>query len=159
MNTLPEVIPSSNEAPDTRVKIFFTLVALRNRHNVTQQEVADATKIDRSLLSRIETGRRKPNPEQLHKLAEYFDVKVEDLYIDVPTVEMALFMIGEDVTAMYERQDSTLTQDERKYLLQVIRTLKPQVLAEETVVTKVDKDGNQVRESVQRKLQALGIST
>lgn len=153
-----EVIPITNEAPLDRVKIFFTLVDLRKRHGVTQAEVAKACDIDRSYLSMIETGRRTPNPELLRKLADYFKVEVEELFIDAPTVEMAVQLIAEDVTALYHQEKQTLTKEERHYLLQVIRTLKPAMLAEETVVTKVDKDGNQVRESVQRKLAQLGVS-
>ena len=152
-----EIISVGNEAPLDRVKIFFTLVQLRNRDNITQQDLADDLDITQSMLSMIETGRRKPNPELLQKIAEHFKVEVEDLYLDAPTVEMALQMIAEDVTAMYEHREDTLTKDERHYLLQLIRTLKPMVLAEETVVTKLDKDGNQTRESVHRKLAQHGI--
>ena len=58
---------------------------------------------------------------------------------------------------MHHGEDTKLSKDDRQFLLQVIRTLKPQMLAEETIVTKVDKEGNQTRESVHRKLAQLGL--
>ena len=157
-NSNPEIIPVSNESPEVRIKIFFTIVNLRKSNNITQQQMADDLDITQGYLSAIETGRKMPSPELLHKIADYFDKEVDELHIDNPTSEMALQLIGEDVNAIYHEGQGTLTKDERHYLLQVVRTLKPAMIAEETVVTKLDKDGNQTRESVHRKLAQLGIN-
>ena len=157
--SIPKVIPVSNQAPLEKVKLFFSLIDLRKRHDVTQQTLADVLEIDRSYLSLIETGRRQANPELLHKIADYFQVTVEELVIDAPTAEMAVHLIGEDVYDLYHGGKGKLTKEVRHYLLQVIRTLKPVVLAEETIVTKIDEEGNRVKESTMTKLAQYGIQT
>ena len=157
-NSNPEIIPVSNHAPEIRIKVFFTLVNLRKGNNISQQELAVELGITQGHLSAVETGRKPPSPELLRKIADYFDKEVDELHIDNPTTEMALQLIGEDVYDLYHGGKGTLNKEVRQHLLQVIRTLKPAMLAEETVVTKIDKDGNQLRESVQRKLAQLGVT-
>ena len=156
---IPKVLPISNQAPLEKVKIFFTFVQLRKSKNLTQTELAKELGCDKSFIALIETGRRKPNPEFLHKIADYFQVDVEELVIDAPTAEMAVHLIGEDVYDLYHGGKGKLTKEVRHYLLQVIRTLKPVVLAEETIVTKIDEQGNRVKESTMTKLAQYGIQT
>ena len=146
-----EDIPMQNEkAP---VRIFFSLVYLRKRNNVTQTELAEKLGISRSLLALIETGRRKPNPQLLHKIAEIFDCDIAALDIEPATVEMAKQMIAEDVASLYNGDGQLcLSKEDRSFLLQVIRTLTPQLLLEEKVTTQTDESGNRIKERAIRKL-------
>ena len=52
------------------VRIFFSIVYLRKCNNVTQAQLAEKLEITQSQLALIESGRRKPNPKLLHKIAD-----------------------------------------------------------------------------------------
>ena len=156
---VPEVIEKSNVAPLAQVKIFFSLVFMRKQHNMTQSELAEKLGVEQSYLSLIENGKRKPNPELLHKIAEVFDKTVEELDIEPWTVEMAKQMLAEDVASMYfGKGELSRSKDDRQFLLQVVRTLTPQVLVEEKVTTSTDEDGKKILERVEQKLVAQGIN-
>ena len=148
--TKPVVPTPEKDKPP--VKIFFSLVYLRKCNNVTQTELAEKLGISRSLLALIETGRRKPNPKLLHKIADIFDCDVDTLDIDPWTVEMAKQMLAEDVTYLYENGQFPLSKEDRSFLLQVIKTLTPQLLVEEKVTTQTDEAGNRIKERAIRKL-------
>lgn len=55
------------------------LQALRLRRGVTLSEVASATGISKSTLSRLETGQRRPSLELLLPLARMYRVSLDDL--------------------------------------------------------------------------------
>jgi transcriptional regulator with XRE-family HTH domain len=55
------------------------LKKLRLDENMTQQELAAATGLTQSTLSRLENGRRRPHPKTLQRLAEVLGVKPEEL--------------------------------------------------------------------------------
>ena len=155
---VPEVIEKSNVAPLAHVKIFFSLVYLRKQHNMTQSELAEKLGIEQSYLSLIENGKRKPHPELLQKIAAEFDMGIEELDIEPWTVEMAKQMLAEDVASMYYgKGELSRSKDDRQFLLQVVRTLTPQVLVEEKTTVSTDEDGKKIRERVERKLAQQGI--
>ncbi len=52
---------------------------LRKKHKVSQQVLADVLGVARTTLGDYERGKTEPNIETLIKIAEYFDVKVDDL--------------------------------------------------------------------------------
>ena len=52
---------------------------LRTKKKYSQQYLADALKIPRTTLGDYERGKTEPNLEMLVKLADFFDVKVDDL--------------------------------------------------------------------------------
>lgn len=52
---------------------------LRKKRNLTQKDVADAIGITFQTYSYYETGRTKPTPETLCKLADFFGVTVDEL--------------------------------------------------------------------------------
>ena len=155
---VPEVIEKSNVAPLAQVKVFFSLVYLRKQHNMTQSELAEKLGIEQSYLSLIENGKRKPHAELLQKIATEFDKTVEELDIEPWTVEMAKQMLAEDVASMYYGNgELSRSKDDRQFLLQVVRTLTPQVLVEEKTTVSTDEDGKKIRERVERKLAQQGI--
>ena len=160
MNKTPaEIVPVSNQAPTSPIRVFFSLVYLRKRHNMTQTELAEKLDLTQSGLSHIESGRRQPNPELLRKIGEVFDCDVDSLEIEPWTVEMAKQMIAEDIASLYYGHGELChSKDDRQFLLQVVRTLTPQVLVEEKVTTTTDDQGNRMREKVERKLAQHGIN-
>ena len=52
------------------------LKAYRKQKGITQEELARAIFVSRSLIAKYETGTAYPNKENLEKLALYFGVKV-----------------------------------------------------------------------------------
>lgn len=58
-----------------------TLRELRENKQLPLRTVAAYLDIDPAIMSRIERGQRKASREQIIKLAEYFNVKVDDLLI------------------------------------------------------------------------------
>ena len=55
----------------------------RQHQNLSQHAVAVVTQVPQPEISRIETGRLKPTPAQLERLAKFFNVAPEDLLRDV----------------------------------------------------------------------------
>ena len=56
----------------------------RLRKAMTQIELATLTGIDPATISQIETGRRKPRPSTLKKLAKALDVQPEEFFVEGP---------------------------------------------------------------------------
>jgi transcriptional regulator with XRE-family HTH domain len=59
------------------------LKELRLDANMTQEELAAATDLTQSTLSRLENGQRRPRPKTLRRLAEALGVKPQDLDRDL----------------------------------------------------------------------------
>ena len=59
-------------------EIFIQKIkAARTNAGYTQQETADATGIPRSTISRIESGLREPDIENLGKLIDFYEVSAD----------------------------------------------------------------------------------
>lgn len=65
--------------------VAFKIKTLRKAKGMTQQELADATGINRSTLGGYETGRRNPRLPDLQQLAEFFGVGLD--YFGVATTD------------------------------------------------------------------------
>ena len=55
------------------------LVELRKYHNLSQEELADRIGISRQTLSKYETGESLPDIEKCKKIADVFEVTIDDL--------------------------------------------------------------------------------
>lgn len=55
------------------------LRSLRERNNLTQEQMAERVNITRQAISRWETGETQPNPEMLKVLSRTFDVSINTL--------------------------------------------------------------------------------
>lgn len=53
----------------------------RKQRNVTQSELADAVDVTRQTIISLENGRYKASLVLAHKLAQFFEVSIEDLFI------------------------------------------------------------------------------
>jgi len=58
-----------------------TVKKLREKKNLPLREVADALKIDTSMLGKIEKNNRRPTKQLIEKFADYFKVNDKDLLI------------------------------------------------------------------------------
>ena len=55
------------------------LIQLRKLHQMSQEELADRIQVSRQTLSRYETGESLPDIEKCKRLADVFNVTVDDL--------------------------------------------------------------------------------
>lgn len=53
---------------------------LRKELGITQQQLADSLNITHSAVALYETDQNNPSHEILFKMAEYFDVSLDELY-------------------------------------------------------------------------------
>lgn len=54
---------------------------LRKAKRVTQSELADAVNVTRQTIISLENGKYKASLVLAHKLAQFFEVPIEDLFI------------------------------------------------------------------------------
>lgn len=78
--------------------------ALRIRNHYTQEELAAAVKMDRSYLSRIESGGKGCSVDLLLRLSGWFHVPLEELVLGGPDAKQELL----DGSAQLDREIETL---------------------------------------------------
>ena len=54
---------------------------LRTEHKVTQSELADAVSVTRQTIISLEQGRYKASLILAHKIAQFFKVTIDDVFI------------------------------------------------------------------------------
>ncbi|MBO8168171.1 MAG: helix-turn-helix transcriptional regulator [Thermoanaerobacteraceae bacterium] len=64
------------------------LIKLREKANLTQEEVARQLGISRSFYGHIETGQRNPTYGLAKKIAKLFNVEVENIFFDAESYRM-----------------------------------------------------------------------
>ena len=57
------------------------LEELRKEHGIKQEDLADAMEVSRQTISSLENGRYNPSILLAYKLARYFGVTIEDIFI------------------------------------------------------------------------------
>ena len=57
------------------------LEELRKEHGIKQEDLADVMEVSRQTLSSLENGRYNPSILLAYKLARYFGVTIEDIFI------------------------------------------------------------------------------
>lgn len=58
---------------------MIAIKRIRLRKGITQQAMADALQISPATISHWETGRRKPNVDDMIAIAQYFGCSIDDL--------------------------------------------------------------------------------
>ena len=58
-----------------------TVKVERAIQNITQQELADAVGVSRQTISSLENGRYNPSILLAHRIAKYFGMTIEDVFI------------------------------------------------------------------------------
>lgn len=71
-----------SESTDQETLINFgkNLKILRAQQNISQEEFADKTKLDRTYISGLERGKRNPSFLTLIKLAKTLNIPIEKLF-------------------------------------------------------------------------------
>lgn len=54
---------------------------LRRAHNLNQEALADVLEVTRQTISSLEKGRYNPSITLAFKIARYFDLPIEDIFI------------------------------------------------------------------------------
>ena len=57
------------------------LEEIRKQRGIRQEELAEAMKVSRQTISSLENGRYNPSVILAIKLARYFEMKVEDIFL------------------------------------------------------------------------------
>ena len=57
------------------------LEELRKAHNISQEELAAALEVSRQTIGSLERGRYNPSILLAFKIARYFDLTIEDIFI------------------------------------------------------------------------------
>ena len=63
------------------VTLETNIVKYRKERKVSQSELADAVNVTRQTIISLEKGKYKASLVLAHKLAQFFDVAIEDLFI------------------------------------------------------------------------------
>ena len=63
-----------------KIKLGKRIQSLRKSQGITQENFSEILGLDISSLSKIETGRNYPSPENLEKIAAALNVEEKDLY-------------------------------------------------------------------------------
>jgi len=54
---------------------------LRKKRRLTQNELAEAVEVTRQTIISLENGKYKPSLVLAHKIAQYFDSTIEEIFI------------------------------------------------------------------------------
>lgn len=57
------------------------LEEIRKERGIKQEELADALEVSRQTIGSLENGRYNPSITLAFKLAKYFDMSIEDIFI------------------------------------------------------------------------------
>ena len=99
------------------------LKEIRLQAGKTQQEVADAVHLTQVGYNGYEKGRRFPNPSMLVKLADYFNVSVDELIgheiIEIPEIKH-LRVEQQEVMKLVSELNSYQCSDVKRYIEGII---------------------------------------
>ncbi len=65
-----------------RTNLKNRLEELRKKAGITQEELADKLEVSRQTIGSLESGRYNPSIQLAFKLAKFFKVTIEELFID-----------------------------------------------------------------------------
>ena len=142
--------------PEAPVKVFYTLVYLRKQAGHTQESLAKAMGVSLGSVAAWELGTRRPSPESLQKMASFFDVSLDYLKQDAPTVEIAKQVLAEQVMRVHQKPLDKVTEADKRFLLSVIRTLTPHLTTEEKITQTPTEDSDRVKQRAIRRLAQYG---
>ena len=63
------------------------IAQLRKERRITQEELADAVEVTRQTIISLENGRYNPSLILAFKIARYFDMRIEQIFIDEEAVK------------------------------------------------------------------------
>lgn len=57
------------------------IAEFRKKRGVTQEELADAVNVTRQTIISLESGKYKASLVLAHKLAQFFDIAIEEMFV------------------------------------------------------------------------------
>ena len=93
------------------------LVCLRKQANLTQQELANATGLSRSVIGMYETEKREPDFETLEVLADYFNVNMDTL------LGKTQIVLPDAFTYAMQNECRDLTDEDKALLISMAKQL------------------------------------
>ena len=112
----------------------FVLKTARENKGLMTREVAQLLGIDQALVSKFESGTRKPTREQVVKLAQILELDTNELLVTW-LKEKILYEIGNDELALKAMRAA---EEEIKYnLTPIIKTAIPKAL--KSIISEIDK--------------------
>ena len=61
--------------------MYIGIEEIRNEKNLRQEELAKAMGVSRQTISSLENGRYNPSIMLAHKLAKFFEMTIEEIFI------------------------------------------------------------------------------
>lgn len=107
--------------------------AAREKKGLMLREVAQSLGVDQALVSKFESGNRKPTREQVPKLAEILDIDANELMI-LWLKEKILYEIGDDELAL---QAMMVAEAEIKYKISAKNAPVPKAIR--SILSDIDK--------------------
>lgn len=93
------------------------LKKLRSERNITQEDLAKATKLSRSAIGMYESGSRRPDYETLEVLADYYNVNMDALLGREPAIPtMVLSPSEKNIIMKYRQLDADGREDVDDYV-------------------------------------------
>ena len=99
-------------------RLGLRIKELRVSKNLKQCEMADLLEMERSNLTRIESGKQRPSDENLEKIAKILNVELFELF------ENDHLQDKKDLTSKIINLLSTLNDKELQYIYKTIKNLK-----------------------------------
>lgn len=97
---------------------------LRKQNNITMKRLGEIVGVSESCISQYENGKRQPDNDMLKRLADFFNVSVDQLLGRKETVSLDEQLSKEEFALFGEVRD--LTTEEKKRVLDFIKFTKSQ---------------------------------
>lgn len=99
-------------------RLGLRIKELRIAKNLKQCDMADLLDMERSNLTRIESGKQRPSDENLEKIAKILDIELYELFDNEHLKDK------EDLVNSLKDLLDTLSENELRYLYKTIQNLK-----------------------------------
>ena len=99
-------------------RLGLRIKELRIAKNLKQCDMADLLDMERSNLTRIESGKQRPSDENLEKIAKILDIELYELFDNEHLKDK------EDLINSLKDLLDTLNENELRYLYKTIQNLK-----------------------------------
>lgn len=99
-------------------RLGLRIKELRNSKNLKQCEMADLLDMERSNLTRIESGKQRPSDENLEKIAKILNIELYELFDNEHLKDK------KELVDSLKNLIETLDEKELRYLYKTIQNLK-----------------------------------
>lgn len=94
---------------------------LRQRHNLTQKELAEIINSSQNYLSDVETGKKRPSLDYYITIANYFKVSLDQLFADELSMKKNIIIDSVVLKMGY------MSEKEQKLVLEMVESIQKYV--------------------------------